>query len=169
MRGWQSTVVISPNRRIEVPLTRGQVAIIDADDLDLISGRSWIAQRRTDGNGFYAVAYGGVRMHRLILAVGDNGIVDHRDGNGLHNWRSNIRLGNQSLNSVNRITTPGTHLRGASPVHNRWVSRIKIEGKMVVLGRFDTELEAHEKYLEVARVRYGDWLPNQFAETAVSP
>lgn len=142
-----------------VPLTRGMVAIIDVSDVELICGQSWSADPRLDGDGYYAKARGGLRLHRVIMDAPKGVIVDHRDGDGLNCRRYNLRIGTQALNCVNRRRTPGLYLRGTFPRGDRWRSGIKIGGKRVTLGTFDTELEAHAAYLAKAREMYGDWLP----------
>lgn len=143
-----------------IPLTRGQVAIIDAADVALVSHLSWNADPRKDGDGFYARARGGLRLHRVIMGVTERHIiVDHEDGDGLNCRRGNMRIGTQGNNCVNRRRTPGGHLRGAYRDGNRWFSQIKIAGEAVRLGRFDSEAEAHAAYLAKARELHGDWLP----------
>lgn len=141
-----------------VPLTLGQVAVVDEADAEIVSGRSWQARPRRDGRGFYAVS-DGIRMHRFLLNAQDGVIVDHKDGDGLNNKRSNIRIGTQSLNCVNRKQTPGRFLRGSRPKKGKWQAYIKLSGKQRSLGYFDTEREAHEAYLAEAQRLHGDWMP----------
>lgn len=143
---------------LRIPLTRGLFTIIDPADLQIISSRSWQACIRRDGKTWYAVS-DGVRMHRLLLGAKEDDIVDHRDGNGWNNRRTNLRTGTFSLNCVNRQTTPGDYLRGVSRKGCLYQARIKVAGKMKSLGCFQTELEAHEAYLHKAREMYGDWVP----------
>lgn len=143
-----------------IELTKGKQAIIDDCDAHLVSGRKWQAHQRRDGMGWYAVSGGGIRMHRLLLGVTDKAvIVDHVDGDGLNNRRLNIRSGTQSLNCVNRKTTPGKYLRGARPKKGRWQSYIKLNGVQRSLGYFATEQEAHRAYMTEARRIHGDWMP----------
>lgn len=144
---------------ITIPLTLGQVALIDDADLTLVEHHSWHARPRRDGRGYYAVNASGIRMHRLLLGVWDKRIVDHRDGNGLDNRRPNLRVGSQSLNCVNRKTTPGKHLRGVDPRNRQWRARIKVGGKMRLIGTFATEREAHEAFLSESHRLHGDWQP----------
>lgn len=142
----------------DVQLTRGQRAVIEAADWPLIANRSWQASRRRDGKGWYAVS-DGVKMHRLLMGAKAGDIVDHIDGDGLNNCRSNLRIGTQSGNCVNRKQTPGPHLRGARPKKGLWQAYIKFSGKQRSLGYYATEREAHEAYLVEARRIHGDWMP----------
>lgn len=98
-------------------------------------------------------------MHRYIMGVSDERIVDHIDGNGLNNTRANLRIGNQSQNCVNRKTTPGVRLRGARKKKNLWQAYIKYRGRQKSLGYFNTEVEAHEAYLAEAIKLHGSWMP----------
>lgn len=144
----------------EIPLSMGLVAIVDRADAGLVAGTNWQARSRSDGDGYYAVDHKGTRMHRVLMgASGDGVIVDHVDGNGLNNCRSNLRLGTQSLNSVNRKRTPGPYLRGVRPKKNKWQAYIKVAGKQRSLGYYDTQEEAHAAYLAAAKAEYGDWMP----------
>lgn len=142
-----------------IKLTLGQVTVIDVDDLPLVARQAWQARLRRDGSGYYAVNSAGTRMHRLLLGVWDARIVDHIDGDGLNNRRSNLRSGTQSQNCVNRRTTPGKYLRGARPKRGRWQAYIKLAGKQRSLGYFDTEAEAHAAYLAEAVRVHGNWMP----------
>lgn len=128
------------NGLLAIPLGNGREAVIDAADLPVVSGCRWSAQERSDGRGWYAVNSAGKRIHRLLMGVTDGRIVDHRDGDGLNNQRSNLRIGNQSLNSVNRLRTPGPHMRGVRPMKGRWQAYIKVRGQFRNLGGFAASL-----------------------------
>jgi len=156
---WQSIESAPKDGTVSVPLTLGLVALISASDLPLVSKHKWQARPRRDGKGHYAVSSGGTRMHRLLLGVWDSRIVDHRDGDGLNNRRSNIRVGTQSENCVNRRQTPGQYLRGARPKKGLWQAYIKFQGRQRSLGYFATEAEAHAVYLAEAARMHGDWMP----------
>ena len=94
---------------VEIPLTRGFNALIDDEDLELISLLKWFAtnlgHRRTRYAGTNIKIdgkYHSQKMHRLILGVNDSKvIVDHINGNGLDNRRCNLRLANSSENNAN--------------------------------------------------------------------
>jgi len=142
-----------------IKLTLGKFAIVDDDDFYTLSQITWQAQRRSDGKGFYAVSSTGIRMHRMILNAKCDEIVDHIDGDGLNNSRSNIRIGTQSQNCVNRKTTPGKYMRGTRPKNGRWQAYIKYNGKQRSLGYFSEEHIAHRAYLDEAKKLHGNWMP----------
>ena len=144
---------------LEIKLTRGKSTWIDDEDLHLISKHTWHATQRRDGKGWYAKTTGGTRMHRLLMGVWDARVVDHISGDGLDNRRSNLRVGTQSQNCVNRKTTPGKNLRGTRLKKGRWQSYIKYQGKQRSLGYFETEEQAHLVYVQEAAKLHGHWMP----------
>jgi hypothetical protein len=77
-------------------------------------------------------------------------LVDHIDGNKSNNRISNLRLATPSENARNRGRNIGC---GEFPMggvsRERYRARIKIDGKSVHLGSFDTEQEARACYLRV--------------------
>lgn len=142
----------------EIELTKGQTAIVDAFNLKRLQDVSWQATLRSDGNGYYATSSKG-RMHRIIMRAGPYDVVDHINGNGLDNRESNLRIGTQSQNCVNRKVTPGKYLRGTRPKRNKWQAYIKLNGKQRSLGYYDTMNEAYEAYLAEAYRLHGSWMP----------
>jgi hypothetical protein len=74
--------------------------------------------------------------------------VDHIDCNGLNNAFSNLRLVTLRQNLQNKQIHRDGRLVGASlRVDGKWASRISIDGKQMFLGYFDTEQEAHDRYV----------------------
>src|SRR6186997_2284150 len=96
----------------QIPLTQGRVAIVDDEDYEgLIKNKWWFRDVKSEHRKGYAcrsVRVGGkkmiVMMHRQIMGLGwDTSIqVDHIDGNGLDNRRSNLRKCNNSQNHMNQ-------------------------------------------------------------------
>jgi hypothetical protein len=151
---------------IEIPLTQGQVALIDDEDFDLVRQYKWFADFAKNTQGFYARANSptvngkrkGIRMHRLILGITDPRVLcDHIDHNGLNNQRNNIRVCTYQENRCN-APKPCSNTSGYKGVvwhgcRKKWRATIKIEGRRVSLGLFKTPEEAHAAYCEAA-VRY---------------
>lgn len=135
-------------------------AIIDEEDYELVGQYSW-SPRSQDQR--YAQAYIGggrkdrrvVLMHRLIMGFPDKGVIDHIDGDGLNNSRSNLRIVTASENNVNTATLPkGTSgYKGVSRTRTgRWRARI---GRHLI-GTFETPVAAAVAYDRYARSVYGE-------------
>lgn len=151
-----------------IPLTQGFSAVIDAADLNLVDGRAWYAQPMR--NTVYAVCNAKVgngkmrllRIHRVILGIHDPAVyVDHEDGNGLNNRRSNIRSCSQTENARNSIT-PITNSSGYKGVcwhakHGRWMAQIRANGAKLHLGYFDTREAAYVAYCAAAADLHGEF------------
>src|SRR4051812_29968884 len=78
-------------------------ALVDAADYVDLCKYNWYV---TDGYAVRSVWTDGrvvhVKMHRQILNAQDGQEVDHANGNGLDNRRSNIRIATHTQNSQNR-------------------------------------------------------------------
>lgn len=144
----------------EIPLTQGKFAIVDDADYEYLMQWKWCANFQ---HGiWYAVRTVRptlIRMHRIILDAPSGIVVDHRDGNGLNNSRSNIRLctTSQNLHNISRIKGSSSTYKGVSWCKSRqvWEAQIKCNGISKYLGRFADELEAAKAYDEAARILHG--------------
>jgi hypothetical protein len=106
--------------------------------------------------GYLQICYRGkiYRQHRLIYfwmkGVWPEKIIDHinhkRDDNRWINLRD-VSYRENRINSpsiMNSGKLPGTSFDNSK---SRWLSCIRVQYKQIFLGRFDTELEAHERYM----------------------
>lgn len=171
------TLPLFPSYR-EIPLTHGQVAIVDESDYEKLSAHKWHAFRPPHSKNWYAVreAYregeGPTRnrryrshMHRVILDVDDckkHLFVDHINGNGLDNRRSNLRLVTHSQNHMNerrRSDNASGHkgVSRASTISERWQANITANGKTHYLGIFPTIQEAIEARREAGQKLHGEY------------
>ena len=105
-----------------------------------------------------------IYMHRLIMGLwrGNRLNVDHIDGNGLNNYRSNLRIVTPSDNNGNgrkRSDAKWSEYKGVS-FHKQpgllrpWVAQIKYHGK-VTRKYYRTELEAAWSYNNMAIEVFG--------------
>lgn len=149
-------------------LTCDQVVIVDACDYPLVAGHRWAATRVA--GIWYAKATvrmpdgrrTSLMMHRLILGLshGDNRNVDHVNGNGLNNTRSNLRLATVSQNARNRRKHRPTSSRYKGVARRRngnWRAMIFVGGKNRYLGDFKAERDAALAYNLAAFEHYGEF------------
>jgi hypothetical protein len=151
-----------------IELTQNQIAIVDADLFEDLNKYKWYADR--DCNTFYARRTyrnkdGKIcrdRMHRVILGIDDPKLlVDHINGNGLDNRRSNLRIVNQTQNRYNRGANKNTTSKFKG-VHwdksrNKWRAKLQLNGKCIHIGYYDDEKEAAVEYNKMAIRRFGEF------------
>jgi HNH endonuclease len=153
--------------KIEIPLTQNKVAIIDKEDAELISNYKWYANKR--GGTFYALTNvrkpDGKRtilsMHRLLLSNPIGIWIDHRDGNGLNNCRSNLRLVTGSQNQANSRLRVDNKSGFKGVCWNRqvgkWQVYITVKGNRIHLGLFDDKEKAGSIYDKAAEKYFGKY------------
>jgi AP2 domain len=158
-----------------IPLTQGQVALVDDADFEWLSAFKWHAHKRPGGT-FYALRNvpslrGGrttLRMHRAILS----GIpeVDHVNRNSLDNQRYNLRPATHSQNLANRgcqiDNTSG--FKGVSwhKGSSKWHARIIVNQLCQYLGTFSEIEAAARAYDAAARENFGEFACLNFPEAA---
>jgi hypothetical protein len=158
----------------EIPLTKGKVALVDPEDYESLSRFKWQAVLNPKSKIWYARRTATdshkkrfqVWMHRDILSVPRGMEVDHKNGNGLDNCRSNLRIATATQNRANtpprKTNKTGTGFKGVfrRPGYRRWHSSITTNGRRYFIGAFDTAEEAAIAYNQKAKEQRGEfaWL-----------
>ena len=153
---------------IEIPLTQGQVALIDDEDFELVGQYKWSAFWSTRGRCFYAVRTTQknykrttIYMHRLIMGVDGAVKVDHINHCTLDNRRSELRVATHSQNMFNRGKTikNTSGYKGVTwdAANHKWVAEIWANNKKTHLGRFITKEAAYSAYCEAALRLHGEF------------
>jgi hypothetical protein len=153
-----------------IPLTGGYEALVDEVDYERVAAVTWYAVEtyRKDGSvrAVYAISKRrspdlGIheRMHRFILGAPPGTDIDHKDHNGLHNWRDNLRECNSRKNQWNRRAQKNeTGFKGVRlRVSGTYTARITIMGKRVTLGTHATAESAARAYDAVAAQYFGEF------------
>lgn len=98
-------------------------------------------------------------LHRMIMPESKR--VDHIDGNGLNNKRSNLRAVTHKQN-IRNTRTPKNNKSGYKGVSkdnwtNLWRVWIEVDGKRISGGRFESKNEAALIYNKMAIKYFGEF------------
>jgi hypothetical protein len=151
---------------------------VDDEDYPLLSGYKWMALYEPRGYT-YAVCrmpqHGRrlIRLHRFLLGIHETTFpfVDHKDGDGLNNQRSNIRECSRRENRLNARkrfvrSQHGSLFKGVlwlPPAKEGWTGRWQARlGKTALLGKiyarsFPTEVAAALGYNAAAFAAFGEF------------
>lgn len=152
-----------------IPLSRGLSATVDADDFVFLSQWKWTAyaayrtfyacRRQRSGDRYVLVL-----MHRALMCPPDGAVIDHINSDGTDNRRSNLRVCSQRQNQMNlRPQRGGTSLLKGVWMDNsrrnkkKWRSAIRVNGRLLYLGRFETEEGAAAAYAAAALEHFGEF------------
>lgn len=138
----------------EIPLTQGQVTVVDEADYTFLNQWIWCAQWSKTTRSWYArQSHGGRMMHSLLLDLQKGEHGDHRDHDTLNNRRCNLRKATRSQSMMNRRTFsnnksghPGVHWHKRD---KKWAVYIHKDKKQICLGYFP----ADQKGAAIARRR----------------
>lgn len=162
-----------------IQLTKGYCALVDIADYEQLNSFNWYAAVRVLKNGdkkiyacrkIYDPRPKTLYMHREIMQVADDVLVDHKDRDGLNNRRYNLRAATHRQNNYN--TAPSKNKTGYRGVafdarRNKWTAFIRIpSGKRMTLGRFNTPEGAAKAYADAVKI-YHD--PEFSIEPGASP
>jgi len=147
----------------EIPLTGGEVALIDAADWPLASSYHWCASRGPWTTYVVAniVTPEGkrtmIKLHRLLMNAQPGQLVDHQNNDGLDNRRSNLRLCTTSQNGANNRRSSGYKGVGWHTVRGKWRAYIMVDRKLRHLGLFGDPWEAAQAYNAAALDAWGEF------------
>lgn len=151
-----------------IELTRNKRAIVSNEDFAKLSEHKWCT--RESGGIFYAVRNskkidkrgkrGMIHMHKEILKP-KLGTIDHIDGDGLNNQRSNLRIATLSQNQYNRKININNKsgFKGISYFERdkKWRAVISANKKYIHIGLFTSKVAAHKAYKEASIKYHGDF------------
>lgn len=158
-----------------IPLTKGQVAIIDAKHFERLGQYRYIAQWSPVTESFYAIRFvtvgkgkqARIPLHLDVMNLALDGTItiDHREtSQTLDNRESNLRLANKSDQACNRRlfsnNTSGYKgvRRNNRSQAERWIAEIVKDGKRTHLGTRSTAQAAYlELYVPAAEKLHGEF------------
>lgn len=152
----------------EIYIGNGLFAVCDWEDFDKVKGFKWnptSLDNRVQWAWAYDVKHVGekrkrVAMHNLIMSPSDGFVVDHINGNGLDNRRSNLRIATPQQNQFNTIHKGGSSKYKGVSFDNEsglWRAYISKDGKRSWLGRYQNEIDAAIAYDKAAKDMFGDF------------
>ena len=114
-----------------------------------VAGHIWETRYRV-----ICINYNKYYAHRLawfyVTGSWPKEFIDHKNGNGLDNSWSNLRECSKSENNQNKIiqSNNSSGLKGIwfDKINSKWRAGIRVSGKDIYLGRYDTPEEAHLSY-----------------------
>jgi hypothetical protein len=156
-----------------VALTLGYHAIIDAEDAQVVGKFNWraLVKKRKDGGIRCVYAVSSCRdenakgktiyLHRIIVCPNDEMHVDHVNGDGLDNRRSNLRAATPSQNRMNQKVRRDSK-SGVKGVYfdarrRVWTASIKVNGKKFSLGSFALASDAAQAYASASLRLHGEF------------
>ena len=134
-------------------LNNDMLSFVDDEDYEELNKFKWTAH--INGKNYYAdrhepITHKTITMHRHILKFPVKGIdIDHIDGNGLNNQKSNLRMishreNGQNLHNVKKTSKyPGVFW---SKIANKWSTQIRFGKGKRHIGNFDNEIDAASAY-----------------------
>lgn len=143
-----------------VDIGQGCFALVDDEDYERVSRYTWrlrddgYVQRTWTENGRVCHEL----LHRFIMDAREDEVVDHENGDRWDCRKEKLRVATLSQNAANRPTTSLERAwKGIYPHGNRWKARIKLEGRNVYLGSFQTAQEAAYAYDAAAKRLFGEF------------
>lgn len=158
---------------IQVPLSKGYVALIDeADGARVLAAGPWHAREGKRvvyaRHSFWDASAKRARHIELHTFLTGWPLVDHINGDGLDNRRANLRpaSGSQNAHNMPAHRDSSTGLKGVEFCRNRkarpWRARITVGGIRHHLGAHETAEQAARAYDQAALALQGDYARTNF-------
>jgi hypothetical protein len=160
-----------------IPLSRGLFATVDAADYDWLMQWRWSTHASKNRAGRYS--YAAVRtwrderwrstlMHRAITRPESGFVVDHINGDGLDNRRSNLRICTVSQNNSNRrgaLVPQSSRFKGVKRRQGTHAKPWAVSYRDRYIGIFESEEDAARAYDAAAKADQPDFCLLNFDES----
>lgn len=144
-----------------IPLTQGRFAIINEEDFEEVNKYRWNFNSGYAKHNYYTNGKKKEKLflHRFILKAKTGEMVDHINGDKLDNRRCNLRVcshnGNMRNRGIQKNNTSG--YKGVHKEGNKFKARIRVSGKLLHIGMFNTAKIAAIEYNKMAVKLHGDF------------
>ena len=153
----------------KIPLTHNKYALVDEEDYNLVKNYTWVV-RVSRKSTFYARTFvksengdkknSSMLLHHLILGASPTGKrIFFKDGDPLNCQRSNLEFvtyGQAAHSHYNKIKLCKNAKENFRGVTVRYMARIGYNNKMIIIGTFDSELNAALAYNKKAKELFGE-------------
>ena len=131
--------------------------MIDLEHVDIVKSYRWHLSHgyvRNDEVGF---------LHRFIMDLTDDLVIDHINRNPLDNRRDNLRVCTQHENCLNRLmlNSDVDKATGVEKTSNKWRAYINYNYRKIHLGCYNTKEEAIEARRQAENEYFGDFAPTR--------
>jgi hypothetical protein len=159
---------------VELTLVGGEKALIDLEDLPRVAPLRTYALRQSSGHTYVLCKPADdpkakiFRLHRFILQAKPGQCVDHVNGNGLDNRKSNLRLCTNAENRRNsaKHRDGAAKYKGIIKLREKWQAGVSVGGLKHRLGPYPTEEDAASAYNIGALELHGEFARlNEIPET----
>lgn len=165
----------------EIPVGHGRVTVVDDADYETLSQWKWNSHKPPTASCWYVwrqepVTRKKISLHRFLMEAASGMDVDHIDGDGLNNRRSNLRVCTRSGNMMNRPmfkkrSASASRFKGVyacSGAPGKWQVSIASNGvRHHLKGRFTSEEAAARAYDDLARKHHGEFARLNFPDGPV--
>lgn len=143
----------------------GKFTIVDDEDFEALVKWKW----SVTGSGYVTGSikdtatgmYKPVLMHRLLLKTPDGMEGDHINNNKFDNRKANLRNCTPAQNMMNRglssLNTTGFKGVSWDKERGKWAVRMRINGRMTHIGRFEDIQEAIDAYKNKVKELHGEF------------
>jgi hypothetical protein len=142
----------------------GKFAQVDDEDYEYLIQWRWFGVYVPTSRNYYVTRNStkdlkATRMHTIIMGKKEGLVIDHVDGDGLNNQRSNLRHCTNIQNSYNRrnYKNSSSKYKGVCKHGNKYHARIGFNKKHIHLGTFTSEDDAALAYNKKAKELFGEY------------
>ena len=143
----------------EIELKSGEIILVDNEDYERLSEHKWYKLKGARCTTTYAFNPAIGLMHRYIMKPPDSMQIDHIDGDGLNNQKSNLRIANQTQQNANQKKSKNktSRYKGVHISKGKYRAQITVYGNVIRLGYYEDEREAAIVYNNAAKKYFGEY------------